>query len=64
MKNKSISYSNRLNSKNKIIDLIFYTNDLKVDNNATAALILVTLKTQIISQLQLATNSVVIDQKS
>jgi len=52
------------NFKNKTVNLIFYTNYLKVNNNATAALILVTLKTQIISQLQLATNLVVIDQKS
>ncbi len=52
------------NFKNKTIDLIFYTNDSKVNNNAAAALILVTSKTQIVSQLQLATNSVVIDQKS
>ncbi len=36
-------------------------NDSKVNNNAAAALILVTSKTQIVSQLQLATNSVVID---
>ncbi len=33
------------------MNLIFYTNDLKVNNNATTALILVTLKTQIINQL-------------
>ena len=52
------------NSKNKTIELIFYTDGSKVDNNAAAALILITLKTQIVSQLQLATNSVVIDQKS
>ena len=50
-------------NKNKI-DLVFYIDDLKINNNAAAAAILVTLKTQLVSQLQLATNSVVIDRKS
>jgi len=49
------------NFKNQKVDLIFYTDNSKVDNNAATALILITLKTQIVSQLQLVTNSVVID---